>query len=233
MGQTYPADRSKRQLNVLIVEDDLHLSQLLSRVIVEEGGSADACALGEEGLRRAVAGSYDVMILDWMLPDRDGLSVCQELRRTGALTSILMLTARGEVQDRVRGLKAGADDYLAKPFEIDELLARLGALARRSRAGVVVTFGDLTIDRIARRAAACGSPVDLTAKEFDLLEQLALHPDQPVARASLLCAVWNLRFDPGSGVLDVHVSRLRDKLGRTAWMIETVRGLGYRLRTAR
>ena len=141
-----------------------------------------------------------------------------------------MLTARGETADKVTGLRAGADDYLVKPFELDELLARLEALVRRGKVGVALTVGDLTLDRLSRRAALAGAPLDLTAKEFALLVRLAVDAEKAVERTKLLLDVWQLKFDPGSGVLDVHVSRVRDKLGDRAWMIETVRGTGYRLR---
>jgi DNA-binding response OmpR family regulator len=220
-------------VKVLIFEDDPALLELLSRVIVEEGGSVQTCTLGSEGYGLALSADHDVIILDRMLPDREGLSVCEDLRRAGCSTPILVLTARGEVQDRVQGLKSGADDYLIKPFEVEELLARLEALTRRARPSLQVTIGELAIDRLARRASAAGQHLDVTAKEFELLEQLAIHPDEPVSRADLLTSVWNLKFDPGSGLLDVHVSRLRDKLGAHAWMVETVRGVGYRLRSRR
>lgn len=209
------------------------LLQLLSRVIEEEGSSVEACSRGAEGQARAMASEFDVIVLDWMLPDKDGLSVCKDLRAVRNWTPLLMLTARGEVHDRVRGLTAGADDYLVKPFEVEEFLARLEALSRRTRPAHLVSVGEVTIDRLARRAYASGELLELTGREFELLEQLAIRADEPVTRAELLAAVWNLRFDPGSGLLDVHVSRLRDKLGIRSWMVETVRGVGYRLRGRR
>jgi two-component system, OmpR family, response regulator len=220
-------------VRVLVVEDDPQLSELLGRVLTEEGHTADLCAT--LGAARAKTGSdaYDVIVLDWMLPDGEGLGLCDELRRARVFTPILMLTARGEVHDRVLGLRTGADDYVVKPFDIDELLARLFALTRRAARPAVWSHGGLEIDRLAREARVQGRRVDLTQREFSLLARLADDVGRPVTRASLFESVWHLHFDPGSGVLEVHVSRLRDKLGEYAWMVETVRGVGYRLRTER
>jgi two-component system, OmpR family, response regulator len=221
-------------MRVLIIEDDPMLLQLLSRVIEEEGGTVETALEGEQGQTRALqSDNFDVIILDWMLPDKDGLSVCQDLRAAGVTTPILMLTARGEVQDRVRGLTSGADDYVCKPFEVEELLARVEALSRRSRASHLITVGEITVDRMARKAFASGRLIELTGREFELFEQLAIRANHVVSRSELLSAVWHLPIEPGSGLLDVHMSRLRDKLGAQAWMVETVRGIGYRLRTQR
>ncbi|HEU4406379.1 MAG TPA: response regulator transcription factor [Polyangiaceae bacterium] len=220
-------------MKVLLVEDDPQLAELLDRVLTEEGHALDLCKTLGEARAKAGAGPYDVVVLDWMLPDGEGLTLCDELRRAGVLTPILMLTARGEVQDRVLGLRTGADDYLVKPFDIDELLARLFALTRRAVPPAVFRHGGLEIDRLAREARVQGRKVDLTQREFALLARLADDVGRAVPRAALFEGVWQLRFDPGSGVLEVHVSRLRDKLGEYAWMVETVRGVGYRLRTER
>jgi DNA-binding response OmpR family regulator len=168
-----------------------------------------------------------------MLPGLDGLSVCRDIRKAGLTTPILMLTARGELRERVLGLDSGADDYLVKPFEIDELLARVRALVRRSAGLARFVLGDLEIDRIGRRTLLAGVPVDLTVKEFALLLHLAHRADRTVTRSELMAQVWDLKFDPGTNLLEVHVSRLRAKLGDHGWMIETVRGLGYRMRTER
>ncbi len=216
-------------MNVLIVEDDAPLSKLLQKVIREEGAHPTACATAADGRKAAHARAHDVIVLDWMLPDGDGVALCQALRASGLDTPILMLTARGEVADRVRGLRSGADDYLTKPFEVEELLARLDALVRRAHHGTTIRLGELVIDHLERRAWQREQQLDLTAKEFELLLYLALRRGQAVPRAELLEKVWNLSFDPGSGVLDVHVSRLRDKLGQSAGLVETVRGVGYRI----
>lgn len=218
-------------MKVLVVEDDAKVARFLGRVLREEGYAVDACATGEDAVKQASMGAYDVIILDWMLPDLDGLSVCRELRRAGLTTPILMLTARGEVGERVLGLEAGADDYLVKPFEIEELLARARALIRRASGFTRLRCSDLEIDRVGRRALLCGEPLDLTGREYALLLHLAHRQDRVATRSELLSQVWETSFDPGSNLVEVHISRLRDKLGHHAWMIETVRGSGYRLRS--
>jgi DNA-binding response OmpR family regulator len=217
-------------VHVLVVEDDPKLADFLARVLGDEGHTTVVAATGKAALERGPREAFDAIVLDWMLPDLEGPAVAERLRAGEVGCPILMLTARGETADKVAGLRAGADDYLVKPFEVDELLARLEALARRGKAGVALHVGDLALDRLSRRATLGGSPLDLTAKEFALLVRLALDAEKPVERAKLLLDVWQLKFDPGSGVLDVHVSRVRDKLGDRSWMIETVRGTGYRLR---
>jgi len=219
--------------SVLIVEDDPLLLQLLTRIMTEEGHRAVERITAAGGREAALNEHYDIVILDWMLPDGDGATLCAELRERGVAVPILMLTARGEASDRVKGLRSGADDYLVKPFDVEELLLRVQALIRRSRTGLAIEVRDLRIDRLARKAAIAGRPLDLTTKELDLLIALASRPGQVQSRASLLQSVWNLAFDPGSGVLDVHVSHLRDKLGEQSWMVETVRGAGLRLRSSR
>lgn len=217
-------------MKVLIVEDDNKLARFLYRVLLEEGFAADLCSSGSDAIEQARSGVYELVILDWMLPDLDGLSVCRELRKAGQAVPILMLTARGELAERVLGLEAGADDYLVKPFEIDELVARIRALLRRSSGFAKIKIGPLDMDRLGRRASLDGVPTDLTGREFALLLHLAARQDRVVPKSELLSQVWDLKFDPGSNLVEVHVSRLRDKLGAHAWMIETVRGVGYRIR---
>lgn len=217
-------------MKILVVEDDARLARFLSRVLAEEGFAADVCASGADAVTQATSGLYDVIVLDWMLPDVDGLSVCRQVRRTGVTTPIIMLTARGEVRERVLGLDAGADDFVVKPFEVEEFVARVRALIRRSAGYAQLQCGDLAVDRVARRALLKGAPIELTAREFALLLHLILHAERVVKRTDLLTHVWETSFDPGSNLVEVHVSRLRDKLGEYAWMIETVRGAGYRLR---
>lgn len=213
-------------MQVLVVEDDERLGQLLQRVFTEEGINAVWRTSIADGLKEC-ATAWDVIVLDRMLPDGDGITFCEALRRRIDLTPVLMLTALGELGDRVHGLNSGADDYLVKPFEIEELLARLHALTRRTRQGEL-RFGDLVIERLHRRCRIGGRPIDLTSREYDLLLRIAVAGGAPVTRAQLLRDVWRVGFDPGSGVLDVHVSRLRDKLGDAARWIVTVRGVGYR-----
>jgi DNA-binding response OmpR family regulator len=165
-----------------------------------------------------------------MLPGSDGVTVCRTLRERGITTPILMLTARGEVAERVIGLEAGADDYLVKPFELDELLARVRALLRRASGHARLTVGVVEIDRIARKVSVAGARIDLTAREYALLVFLAENAGEVVPRTTLLVEVWGTAFDPGSNLVEVQVSRLRDKLGEHASIIDTVRGLGYRMR---
>ena len=217
----------------LLVEDDPLLLQLITRILQEEGHSTIECSTALAARGAALARPYDVMVMDWMLPDGDGADLCAELRERGVTQPILMLTARGEAPDRIKGLRSGADDYLVKPFEVEELLLRIQSLIRRSAPPAVLRVGELTIDRLARKAAIEGRALELTGKEFELLSALAGRPDQVLSRATLFKEVWNLAFDPGSGVLDVHTSRLRDKLGEHAFMVETVRGAGLRLRSKR
>jgi DNA-binding response OmpR family regulator len=217
-------------MKILVAEDDAKLARFLVRVFVEEGYVADSCAEGSEAILRATSGVYDVLVLDWMLPDIDGVSVCRSLREQGCPIPIVMLTARGELRERVLGLRSGADDYLVKPFEIDELLARLDAVLRRSVREGALHVGPLEIDRFERRVTVDGRVLELTERERALLIHLALRADQIVTRSELLSRVWGMNFDPESNMIEVHVSRLRDKLGAHAKMIETVRGKGYRLR---
>ena len=217
-------------MKVLIVEDDSKVARFVARVLGEEGFVADVCVHGADAVQQAAAVAYDVILLDWMLPDLDGLAVCRALRRGGVATPIIMLTARGEVRERVLGLDAGADDYVVKPFEIDELLARIQALLRRTLGFGRMQLGALEIDRLHRRVTLGGRPLDLTTREYMLLLALAHQGEQVVSRSELLSQVWSTQFDRGSNLVEVHVSRLRDKLGEHAWMIDTVRGKSYRLR---
>ncbi|WP_146651239.1 response regulator transcription factor [Labilithrix luteola] len=216
-------------MKVLVVEDDAKLSRFLVRVLVEEGFAADSCETGADAFAQASAGIYDLIILDWMLPDVDGLSVCRRLRQGGLSTPILMLTARGEVRERVLGLETGADDYLVKPFEVEELVARMRSLVRRATGFAKLSVGPLEVDRLGREVRLRGQTLDLTTREYALLVDLVHHAEKVVTRAELLARVWGTTFDPGSNLVEVHVSRLRDKLGDSASMIETVRGAGYRL----
>ena len=223
-----------RQTSVLLIEDHRDIAEMIVEFLEGRGFAVDYAGDGVTGLHLAVTNPYDVIVLDVMLPGLDGLALCRKLREEARRdTPLLMLTARDTLDDKLRGLDAGADDYLVKPFEIDELLARVEALTRRSAYGATARLGPLEIDRIQRKALVAGAPVDLTGLEFRLLARLAQEGGRPVDRPTLLADVWDLKFDPGSGVVEVHVSRLRDKLGEHAWMVETVRGAGYRLRTER
>jgi len=217
-------------VKVIVVEDALKVARFISRVLSEEGFTTDIATKGQLALRQIAKGSYDLAILDWTLPDMDGLSICRELRNAGNSIPVMMLTARGQVSDRVLGLESGADDYLVKPFEVDELVARVNALIRRAKGMQKLVFGALEIDRAAHRAVLGGTALDLTLREYTLLMHLAHHAGRIVTRTDLLAQVWETGFDSGSNVVDVQISRLRDKLGAHSFMIETVRGFGYRLR---
>jgi len=217
-------------MKILVVEDNRKLASFLSRALTEEGYTVDVVVDGITAIEQIQALPYDLVILDWMLPEMDGLSVCRELRRKGCPVPILMLTARAEVPERIAGLDAGADDYLAKPFDLGELLARVRARGRRSAfAETTVRVGPLVVDRAERRALIDGKKIDLTPREFALLAYLAREAGRVVPRTELLAKVWETSFDPGSNVVEVHVKNIRDKLGTFASLIETVRGIGYKL----
>jgi len=196
----------------------------------------DVAPDGDEATMLAHVYDYDVILLDVMLPKKNGFQVATELRREGRNTPILMLTSRDAAEDVVRGLDAGADDYLSKPFRFEELLARMRALVRRGGAErmEVLQFGDIALDRLKHVASIANKRLDLTAKEFQLLEYFLLHPEEVVRRTTLLEKVWDMHFDPESNVVDVHVGNLRRKLGRATKgeAIETVRGVGFCLRHA-
>ncbi|MBL8679758.1 MAG: response regulator transcription factor [Myxococcales bacterium] len=217
-------------MKILVVEDDKRLASFLARVLSEEGFAVDSCHNGTDGARQGRTGAYDAIILDWMLPERDGLAVCRELRQGGCAVPILMLTARGEVRERVVGLEAGADDFLVKPFDVDELVARVHALIRRATGHARLRVGAIEIDRVERKARFRDTPLDLTTREYALLLHLVYHAGRVVTRSELLARVWETNFDPSSNFVEVQISRLRDKLGEGASLIETVRGMGYRLR---
>jgi two-component system OmpR family response regulator len=220
-------------MRVLVVEDETKLRELLRRGLGEEGYTADVADRGEEALWMAHAVSYDAIVLDVMLPGADGFEVCRRLRGNGVWAPVLMLTARDEIDDRVNGLDAGADDYLTKPFAFEELLARLRALARRApvERPSVIEVGDLRLDPAAHRAWRGKQELDLTAKEFALLELFMRRPGMTLSRTQLLDGAWDIAFESRSNVVDVYVRYLRDKIDRPFGRstIQTVRGVGYRL----
>ena len=221
-------------MRVLVAEDDVRLADLLDESLSEAGWDVEVVHDGRTAYERLLAGTgYDVALLDWMLPGKDGLSVARQLRGLGLVTPILMLTARGEVRDRIEGLDAGADDYLPKPFDLDELLARLRALYRRnSLTGLApIQVGDLVVDLGSRRVSRAGEEVTLSAREFDILLLLATHAGQVVTRLSILDEVWDGETDLRSNVIDVHLAAIRAKIDRPfgTHTITTLRGVGYRL----
>ena len=219
-------------MRVLVIEDDRKAAKLLTRGLQEEGFVVDVSATGEEGEAQASVSDYDVIVLDWLLPGKDGIAVCRELRAHGVSTPILMLTARDGLADRVNGLTVGADDYLTKPFAFAELLARIRALLRRSRLAqpTVIRVADLTIDPATRRVTRGGVPVALTAREYAILEVLARSGGEIVSRTRLVERVWDEASDVLDNLVDAHVSHLRKKIDRGGVpLIHTVRGFGYRL----
>jgi len=218
---------------ILIIEDDEAIVRVLSRSLAYEGYTVYSATDGESGLAVARDTHPDLVILDWMLPGMDGLDVCHRLRATGKVP-ILILTAKDTIQDRVQGLDAGADDYMVKPFEVEELLARVRALLRRTQPEriPVLTFADLSLDTATRQATRKGRTISLTAKEYDLLELFLRHPRQVLTREMIFDRVWGYDFGGESNVLDVYVRYLRQKLesGNENRLIHTVRGVGYVLR---
>jgi two-component system, OmpR family, response regulator len=222
-------------MKVLLVEDNERVAQFVRKGLAEEGHIVDHADNGRDGLFLAAAGRYDVIILDRMLPGGiDGLGIVEALRRTENKTPILILSALAEVDDRIRGLRAGGDDYLTKPFALGELSARLEALVRRFQGTGIqttLTVADLQLNLLSHKATRAGKPIQLQPREFKLLEYLMRHADQVVTRAMLLENVWEHHFDPQTNVIDVHVSRLRQKIdeGFDRPLLHTVRGVGYRL----
>jgi DNA-binding response OmpR family regulator len=220
-------------MRILLVEDDQHLSQALKNNLLDEGYAVDTAFDGIEGEEFAQAAPYDVIILDVMLPCKDGLEVCRTLRRRRLATPILLLTARDTVGDRVQGLDSGADDYLVKPFALHELLARLRALLRRTstQKSGEMTCADMTLNPATRLVMRAGLPVKLNAKEFALLEYFMHHPNQVLSREMIENHIWNYDFVSVSNVVDVYMRRLRRKIDDpyTSKLFETVYGVGYRL----
>ena len=224
------------RMKILIVEDDPKAAAYLVKAFAESGHMADHAADGLDGYAMAESGDYDVLVVDRMLPKLDGLSLIHGLREQRIETPVLILSALGQVDDRVKGLRAGGDDYLAKPYAFSELLARIEVLARRRRTGPAeetrYRVADLELDRLARTVLRAGKPIDLQPREFRLLEYLMKHAGQVVTRTMLLENVWDYHFDPQTNVIDVHLSRLRGKIdkGFDRPLIHTVRGAGYVIR---
>jgi two-component system, OmpR family, response regulator len=225
-------------MKVLLVEDEKKISDFVCAGFKEQGFVVDHCDNGVDGFDHASSGTYDVIVLDIMLPGRDGLSILKGLRKDGNATPIILLTARNELDDRIEGLSLGADDYLAKPFFVEELIARIQALLRRvsgERQNILVV-GDLRLDRISREVTWCGESVDLTGREFNLIEYLMRSPGRVFTRTQILEHVWDYDFDPSTNVVDVCIQRIRKKIASIGVAtgaespIESVRGVGYRFR---
>ncbi|HMF89505.1 MAG TPA: response regulator transcription factor [Candidatus Angelobacter sp.] len=218
---------------MLLVEDEASAAGMLAKGLREQAYAVDVAVDGEDALYRASVNDYDLIILDLLLPRKDGFTVCRELRAAGSAVPILMLTARDAVADRVRGLDTGADDYLTKPFDLHELLARVRALLRRGPAvrTETIQLANLTIDTLSRRACRAGRTIELTGKEYALLDYLARHAEQVVGRAEIAEHVWDQNFDPFSNLIEVYIQRLRRKIddGHSRKLLHTIRGGGYML----
>ncbi len=225
-------------MRILIIEDDRTAAEFLAKALVEGGYQTEIAEDGETGFALAAGGGFDALIVDRMLPKLDGLTLVQRLRGNGDKTPVLILSALGAVDDRVKGLRAGGDDYLPKPYSLVELLARIEALIRRGSAeGAVTTYkvDDLILDRLSHKVTRGGEAITLQPREYRLLEYLLRHAGQVVTRTMLLENVWDYHFDPQTNVIDVHISRLRSKIdkGQTNPLLETVRGAGYMIRHER
>ena len=222
---------------ILLVEDEQRIADFVCAGLAERGLEVHHCSDGNSGFAQATTGKFDVILLDLMLPGRDGLSVLKGLRDAGVPTPVILLTARNELGDRVEGLNLGADDYLAKPFYVEELFARIQALRRRlaGERHNLLTVATLTLDRITRQARSAGRSIELTTREFSLLEYLMRSAGQVFTRSQILEHVWGYDFDPSTNVVDVCIKRIRSKIaevdvGATSSPIEAVRGAGYRFR---
>jgi DNA-binding response OmpR family regulator len=222
-------------MHILVVEDERRLANLLRRMLAEERHTVDMAHDGPAGLDLALSDTYDMVVLDLMLPDLDGIEICRQMRLNRVETPVLMLTARGAVEDRVKGLNVGADDYLIKPFAMEELLARVNALLRRRGRGLEnganLSVGDLTLDLVRHEARRAGRLIELTAKEFALLEFLMRHPGQVLTRTQITDHVWRYDLEALSNVVDLYIHYLRDKVdqGFGRQLIRTVRGIGYKI----
>jgi heavy metal response regulator len=222
-------------MRALIIEDDATIAEFVARGLREAGFAVDVAPDGDEGLTLAVEHPYDVAVVDLMLPRRDGLALIETLRKRGRMTPVLILSARRSVDDRVRGLQAGGDDYLTKPFAFAELLARVQALVRRATRTpevTTLTVADLSLDLLSRRVTRGGTIIDLRPREFSLLEYLMRNTGKVVSKTMILSHVWEYNFDPQTNIVDVLVSRLRDKVDRPfdRKLLQTVRGVGYVIR---
>ena len=222
-------------MKILLIEDEQKIADFVCAGFREQGFAIDHCADGNAGFERASQGAYDVIVLDIMLPGRDGLSILKGLRRAGSTTPVVLLTARNELDDRIEGLNLGADDYIAKPFFVEELVARVHAIQRRvsGERQNVLAVGDLRLDRISREVTWRAESVDMTGREFNLIEYLMRSPGRVFTRTQILEHVWGYDFDPSTNVIDVCIQRIRKKIGTTAdgqSPIESVRGVGYRFR---
>ncbi len=220
-------------MKVLLVEDEKKISSLVRKGLEPQGFVVDTAQTGDEGYLLATTRPYDVIILDVMLPGRDGLSILRNLRERKMAVPIMLLTARGELNERIEGLNLGADDYLTKPFFIEELIARIHAVTRRATGAVesILSVSDLTLNLLTREVQRGGTKIELTPREFALLEHLMRSPGRVLTRVQICEQVWDYHFDPGTNLVDVYVQRLRKKVDGNSpvKLIETIRGVGYRI----
>jgi two-component system, OmpR family, response regulator len=220
-------------MNILLVEDEARIANFVGAGLREQGFQVDHCDNGNDGLAFANAREYDVIVLDIMVPGKDGLAILKSLRRGGSVTPVILLTARNELEDRVEGLNLGADDYIAKPFFVEELIARIHAVLRRAcgERQNVLEVGEVRLDRIRREVSCRGDTLRLTSREFNLLEYLMRSPGRVFTRTQILEHVWGYDFDPNTNIVDACIQRIRRKIDRNgASWIESVRGVGYRFR---
>ncbi len=222
-------------MKTLLIEDEKKIADFVCAGLKEQGFAVDHCDNGNDGYDKASSGVYDVIVLDIMLPGRDGLSILKGLRKAGSTTPVILLTARNELDDRIEGLNLGADDYLSKPFFVEELVARIHAMLRRisGERQNVLAVGDLRLDRISREVTWKEQTVDLTGREFNLIEYLMRSPGRVFTRTQILEHVWDYDFDPSTNIVDVCIQRIRKKIGLASdgeSPIESVRGIGYRFR---
>lgn len=221
-------------MNVLLVEDEKRIAGFVKKGLAEQGFQVDHVADGDEALERMLSRPYDAIVLDIMLPGRDGLSVLRQFRKKGHTAPVILLTARSALDERVEGLNAGADDYLTKPFYVEELVARLHAVIRRAsdEPMSLLRAGEVAVNVLTREVTVGGEPVKITAREFGLLEYMMRNPGRVYTRTQLLEHVWGYDFDPSTNLVDVHIQRLRKKVSpdKDNLLIETIRGVGYRVR---
>jgi DNA-binding response OmpR family regulator len=221
-------------MRILVVEDERKVANFIKNGLEEERYIVETASDGEEGLDLALNNEFDAIVLDVMLPKKDGFSVLNDIRSAGKKTPVLMLTARGTTEDRVQGLDLGADDYLAKPFHFEELAARLRSILRRSspEKSTKITCGDITLDTVSHLAYRFGQEIELTTKEYALLEYLMRHKNRILSRSMIIQHVWKHNFDPESNIIDVYIKRLRNKIEKdgTPRVIQSIRGVGYRVR---
>jgi two-component system OmpR family response regulator len=228
-------EKAEQDMRILVVEDDAKIASFVVNGLKQNGFAVDRCANGEDAHIHATTTAYDAAIVDIMLPKLDGLSLVQQLRKDGVHTPVIILSAKASVDDRIKGLQAGGDDYLTKPFAFSELLARVQALIRRSTNATEparLAVGDLTLDLLSREVRRGGEKIELQAREFSLLEYLMRHAGRVVTKTMIMEHIWDYSFDPQTNVVDVLVCRLRNKIDREKKMLHTIRGVGYVLKPA-